>query len=143
MQYAYFPLDGVLSLLMILGDGTEVEAATVGCEGFVDVTALLSIDLSPYEVLCQTDCTALRMEVDRLRAEFRDSASLHDLMLRYAGVMLGCTGRSAACKVVHTTEQRVARWLLMTRDRMETDELPLTQELLARMLGVRRATVSV
>src|SRR5262249_3865032 len=84
-----------------------------------------------------------RMRVEDLRAAFRTSAPLRDLLLRYAGVVLGCTGRSAACKVVHTTEQRLARWLLMTNDRMEMEELPLTQELLARMLGVRRATVSV
>jgi CRP-like cAMP-binding protein len=142
MEYVYFPLNGVLSLMMVMEDGTVVEVATVGNEGFVDVAALLSIDFSPYEVLCQTDCTALCMRVEDLRAAFRDSTPLRELLLRYAGVVLGCTGRSAACRVVHTPQQRLARWLLMTRDRMETDELPLTQELLARMLGVRRATVS-
>jgi CRP-like cAMP-binding protein len=143
MEYVYFPLDGVLSLMMVMGDGTVIEVATIGNEGVVDVTSLLSVDLSPYEVLCQTDCSALRVRVEDLRAAFRDSAPLRDLLLRYAGVVLGCVGRSAACRVVHTTEQRLARWLLMTHDRMETDALPLTQEFLARMLGVRRATVSV
>jgi CRP-like cAMP-binding protein len=143
MEHAYFPLDGVLSLMMVMEGGTAVEVATVGREGFVSPASLLSIDLSPYEVLCQTDCTLLRLSVEELRAAFRDSAPLRDLLLRYAGVLLSCTGRSAACRVVHTTEQRLARWLLMTRDRMATDELPLTHELLARMLGVRRATVSV
>ncbi|SRR5579883_759743 len=143
MEYVYFPLDGVLSLMMVMEDGTVVEVGTVGNEGFVEVSSLLSIDQSPYEVLCQTDCIVLRLRVEDLRAAFRDSAPVRDLLLRYAGVVLGCTGRSAACKVVHTTEQRLALWLLMTRDRMDTDELPLTQELLASMLAVRRATVSV
>jgi CRP-like cAMP-binding protein len=143
MQYVYFPLVGVLSLMMVMEGGPVVEVATVGNEGLVNVVSLLSIDLSPYEVLGQTACTLLRMRVEDLRAAFRDSAPLRDLLLRYAGVVLGCTGRSAACKVVHTTEQRLARWLLMTHDRMETDELPLTHELLGRMLGVRRATVSI
>ena len=143
MQYVYFPLDGVLSLMMVMEGGAVVEVATVGNEGCVDVASLLSIDLSPYEVLCQTDCQVLRVPVEDLRAAFRASAPLRDLLLRYAGVMLGCTGRSAACKVVHTPEQRLARWLLMTQDRLDTAELPLTPELLARMLGVRRATVSI
>ena len=91
---------------------------------------------------------ALRMAAAMVReqVEFREllvRMTMRDLLLRYAGVMLVTTGRSVACKVVHTPSQRLARWLLSTADRMTTAELPLTHELLARMLGVRRATVSV
>jgi CRP-like cAMP-binding protein len=80
--------------------------------------------------------------VDDLRAAFRHSDALRDLLLRYAAVVFSCTGRSLVCKVTHRVEQRLARWLLMTRDRMNDDVLPMTQGTLARMLGVHRPTIS-
>jgi len=142
VAYAYFPTDGVVALLMVMEDDTTVEVATVGSEGFVSVESILSADQTPYEVSCQTPVEALRADVEGLRLEFRESAVLRDLLLRYAAVVFGCTGRSLACKVTHRVEQRLARWLLMTRDRVQADELPMTQETLARMLGVHRPTIS-
>jgi CRP-like cAMP-binding protein len=142
VRYAYFPTDGVVALLMVMEDGTPVEVATVGTEGFVSVESILSTDQSPYEVVCQTDVEALQADVADLRAAFRESRPLRDLLLRYAAVVFSCTGRSVACKVTHPVEQRLARWLLMTRDRMRADEMPFTHETLARMLGVHRPTVS-
>ena len=115
VRYAYFPTDGVVALLMVMADGTPVEVATVGSEGFVSVESILGTDMSP---------------------------ALRDLLLRYAAVVFSCTGRSLACKMTHRVEQRLARWLLMTRDRVRDDELPMTQETLARMLGVHRPTIS-
>ena len=142
VRYAYFPTDGVLSLLMIMADGTPVEVATVGTEGFVSVESILGTDQSPYEVICQTPAEALRLDVGDLRMAFTQYEALRNLLLRYAAVVFDCTGRSLACKVTHNVEQRLARWLLMTRDRMRGDRLPLTQETLARMLGVHRPTIS-
>jgi CRP-like cAMP-binding protein len=142
VQYAYFPVDGVVSLLMVMEDATPVEVATVGSEGFISVESILSTDQSPYEVICQTEVEALRADVADLRAAFRTSEPLRDVLLRYAAVVFSCTGRSVACKVTHPVEQRLARWLLMTRDRIRADDLPLTQEALARMLGVHRPTIS-
>ena len=142
VRQVYFPADGVVSLLMVMEDGTSVEVCTVGNEGFVSVESILSSGESPYEVRCQTDVEALCADVEGLRAAFRQSEPLRDLLLRYASVVFSCTGRSLACRVTHRVEQRLARWLLMTRDRMTSDELPLTQELLAKMLGVHRPTVS-
>jgi CRP-like cAMP-binding protein len=142
VRYAYFPTDGVVALLMIMADGTPVEVATVGSEGFVSCESILGTDQSPYEVTCQTPVEALRADVKDLRAVFADSKALRDLLLRYAAVVFSCTGRSLACKVSHRVEQRLARWLLMTRDRVQDDELPMTQETLARMLGVHRPTIS-
>ena len=142
VQYAYFPIDGVVSLLISMEDATPVEVATVGSEGFVSVESILSTDHSPYEVICQTEVEALRADVADLRAAFRASEALRDVLLRYAAVVFSCTGRSVACKVTHPVEQRLARWLLMTRDRIRADELPLTQDTLARMLGVHRPTIS-
>jgi CRP-like cAMP-binding protein len=143
VTHAYFPLDGVVALLMVLENGMSVEVATIGNEGFATFQALLTPGHSEYEVTCQTPVEALRVGVDELRAAFRDSEPLRDLLMRYGAVMFGCTGRSLACAVVHTTEQRMARWLLMTRDRVVGDELPLTQDSLARVLGVYRPTASL
>jgi CRP-like cAMP-binding protein len=143
VQYAYFPIDGVITLLMVLEDSTPVEVANIGNEGFASVESILSTDRSPYEVSCQTAVEALRMDVADLRMVFRDSDAARNLLLRYASVVFACTSRSLACKVEHTTEQRLARWLLMSRDRIAGDELPFTQETLARMLGVNRPTASI
>src|SRR4051812_16306982 len=142
VRYAYFPTDGVVALLMIMADGTPVEVATVGSEGFVSCESILGTDQSPYEVTCQTPVQALRADVKDLRALFASSEVLRDLLLRYAAVVFSCTGRSLACKLNHRVEQRLARWLLMTQDRLQEDELPMTQETLARMLGVHRPTIS-
>ena len=142
VRYAYFPTDGVVALLMVMADGTPVEVATVGTEGFVSVESILGTDMSPYEVTCQTPVSALRADVGALRAAFTESPALRDLLLRYAAVVFSCTGRSLACKVTHRVEQRLARWLLMTRDRVRDDELLMTHETLARMLGVQRPTIS-
>jgi CRP-like cAMP-binding protein len=142
VRYAYFPTDGVVALLMVMEDGTPVEVATVGSEGFVSVESILSTNQSPYEVSCQTPVAALRIEVGLLRTAFRTSGPLRDRLLRYAAVVFSCTGRSLACKVLHPVEQRLARWLLMTRDRVRADELPMTHDTLARMLGVHRPTIS-
>ena len=109
VRYAYFPIDGVVALLMDMEDGTPVEVATVGSEGFVSVESILSTDQSPYEVTCQTTVEALRVEVDDLRTAFREHKRLRDLLLRYASLVFSCTGRSLACKVTHPVEQRLAR----------------------------------
>ena len=142
VRHAYFPITGALAVLMLMEDGTPIEVFTVGREGFLDVSCLLGVDVSSYEVLCVTEVTAVRVAVPALRALFRESAPAQDLLLRYAGVALSCTGRSVGCKAAHTVEQRLARWLLMAHDRIETDELRLTHELLGHLLGVQRATVT-
>jgi len=142
VRYAYFPTDGVVALLIVMADGTPVEVATVGSEGFVSCESILGTDQSPYEVTCQTPVNALRANVQDLRAVFATSEVLRDLLLRYAAVVFSCTGRSLACKLNHRVEQRLARWLLMTRDRVHDDALPMTQDTLARMLGVHRPTIS-
>ena len=109
VQYAYFPVDGVVSLLMIMEDATPVQVATVGSEGFVSIESILSTDQNPYEVICQTEVEALRAEVADLRMAFRASERVRDVLLRYAAVAFSCTGRSVACKVRHPVEQRAWR----------------------------------
>lgn len=143
VAHAYFPLDGVVALLMEMADGTSVEVATVGDEGFVCIDALLSAGESPYRAVCQTPVEALRAEIGPLRAMFAQNEGLRVLFLRYGAVVFSCTGRALACKSSHSTAQRLARWLLMTRDRLAGDAIPYTQEALAGMLGVQRQAVAL
>jgi CRP-like cAMP-binding protein len=140
--HAYFPTQGVLSMSIVLEDGGPVEVVTVGREGFVCIESVLTSDRSPYEVFCQTDVEAFMMDVETLRGALRTSDRLRRLLLHYVAFVYSCTGRALACKVSHLAEERLARWLLMTRDQMDEDKLPLTQDVLARMLGVHRPTVS-
>jgi len=143
VSQAYFPLDGVVALLMVMADGTPIEVATVGNEGFVSIDALLSAARTPYRATCQTDVAALRVEIGPLRALFAESEHLRVLFLRYGAVVFSCTARALACKSEHSTAQRLARWLLMTRDRLAADAIPYTQEALAGMLGVQRQAVAL
>jgi CRP-like cAMP-binding protein len=142
VRYGYFPLDGIVSMLMVLEDGTPVEVANIGNEGFADSASILSIATSPFEIMAQSPGHALRITVEALRHEFRESVALRELLLRFCGVVLTITGRSLACNITHTPEQRLAKWLMLARDRTVGDDLPYTQESLARILRVRRATVS-
>ena len=87
VRYAYFPTDGVVALLMVMADGTPVEVATVGTEGFVSVESILGTDQSPHEVTCQTPVQAIRVDVAALRTAFSESDALRDLLLRYAAVV--------------------------------------------------------
>jgi CRP-like cAMP-binding protein len=142
VRQAYFPAAGVLSMLIVLEDGGPVEVVTIGREGFISIESVLTTGRSAYEVSCQTDVEAWRMDVDALRAALHASEPLRRLLLQYVAFIFSCTGRALACKVSHLAEERLARWLLMTRDQMDDDELPLTHDVLARMLGFRRPTVS-
>jgi CRP-like cAMP-binding protein len=142
VRYGYFPVDGIISMLMILEDGTPVEVANIGNEGFADSASILSIATSPFEIMAQGPGHALRITIEALRQEFRGGGVLREQLLRFCGVVLTITGRSLACNVTHTPEQRLAKWLMLARDRTIGDDLPYTQESLARILGVRRPTVT-
>lgn len=140
----YFPGGGFCSMLTVLEDGSMVEIATIGREGMVGVSAVL--DGTPVTsaamVQGETD-TCYRMAVDAFRREVDRLGAFHELMAHFAQALFGFVAQSTACNAVHSVEQRLARWLLMARDRMGTDDFPLTQEFVAMMLGAARPTVSV
>src|SRR6058998_2694973 len=144
IQDVYFPGGGFCSMLTVLEDGGMVEIATIGREGMVGVSAVL--DGSPVTstamVQGETD-TCYRMKVDTFRREIDRRGVFHELMAHYAQALFGFVAQSTACNAVHSVEQRLARWLLMARDRMGSDEFPLTQEFVAMMLGASRPTVTV
>lgn len=142
IDHVYFPLRCVFSL--VAGDGEEtVEVNTIGYEGMVGLPVFLGTGVSPHSAFCQVPGPAVRIRSTAL-VDFLSSGdgSMHSRLHRYTQSTIVQLAQSVACNQLHSTEQRAARWLLMTRDRVEADTFPMTQEFLAQMLGVRRATVS-
>ena len=136
VSYLYFPLSGLLSMVVRVTDTAAVEVATVGNEGFVGAPAYLGAERSSTEVVVQIPGEALQVPVEALPAE------AGGLLGRYIAALMTQMSQSTACNYLHSVGQRLCRWLLMTHDGVEGDELELTQEFLAQMLAVRRPTVS-
>jgi CRP-like cAMP-binding protein len=144
VRHVYFPGGGFCSLVAVLEDGSMVEVATIGREGMVGATAVLDGNPGPSAAMVQgaTD-KCYRMTVREFRREMDRRGPFCKLLTRYAHALVGFLMQSIACNAVHSIEQRLARWLLMARDRMGRDDFPLTQEFVAMMLGATRPTVTV
>jgi CRP-like cAMP-binding protein len=138
-----FPLHGVLSVVVVMADGGIAEVATVGNEGMAGIPLLLGTERSPARAFYQIPGSAYRMSAQAFRAEVEKGGIFADVMRRYAQGFLNQVSQSAACNRLHPLEQRLCRWILMCHDRTGGDQIALTQEFLAQMLGVRRATVSI
>jgi CRP-like cAMP-binding protein len=142
VRHAFFPLSGTASLLSMTESGKVVEVTAVGSEGMVGLPAVLGEGISPYEVAVQLPCEAVKVRAERLCAEFEGGGRLRELLLRHALGLLTQITQAAACHRFHTVEQRLAHWLLTTRDRAGSDTFQLTQEHLSHMLGVPRTSVT-
>jgi CRP-like cAMP-binding protein len=138
-----FPLGAIISIVVIMEDGAIVEAGTVGNEGMAGLPLLLGAQRSPTRAFYQVPGEALRLPARVFNEEVARGGAFMELMKRYAECFLIQVAQSAACNRVHPVEQRLCRWIVMTHDRVGTDTLLLTQEIMAQMLGVRRASVSV
>ena len=143
MPYAYFPLNGVFSLLAEMADGAIVETLAVGSEGMVGLPAILGASSSPTRVICQISGWTLRIPISVLLEAAPRDGVLFDRLLRYAQARMTALSRSVACSGLHSAQQRYARWVLTTQDRVSMDEFPITQDFLAQMLGVTRPTISL
>jgi len=143
MDRVFFPLTGIYCEFVVLEDGTSVEVGTIGNEGMVGLPVFFGASLAMGEIDGQIAGTAVTMPAAAFCAAAGRSAELRDVVARYTQAHLGQVAQSAACNAVHTVEQRLIRWLLLTHDRVEGDRFRLTQDLLARMLGTRRETVTV
>lgn len=141
IPFVYFPCSGVMSLVTVLDDGTVVEVATVGNEGMVGVPVLLGTERIPGQAFTQIPGEALRIETEAFRLAVRQNGALLDLLHRYTQALFNQVAQTAACNRGHVVEQRCARWLLQTHDRVGSDHFLLTQEFLSQMLGARRASV--
>jgi len=139
----YFPESGVCSLTLTMEDGRTVEVGTVGYEGIVGLPLVFGAAISPSAVICQVQGQALVMTADAFSREMRAHGALFMAAAAYAQVFNLLTMQSAACNRLHSVEERLGRWLLMTRDRLGTDRFPLTQQFIAYMLGVHRPSVTL
>jgi len=142
IRFVYFPGDSLVSLLTLVDGQSALEVGMVGREGMVGVPLSLGADVSPVRALVQGAGAAMRMKAARFSKEIRRSPQLQQEVNRYTGVLMAQITQTAACNRFHVVEARLARWLLMTQDRLRSDEFPLTHEFLGHMLGVRRVGVT-
>jgi CRP-like cAMP-binding protein len=142
IRYVYFPGDSLVSLLTLVDGHLALEVGMVGREGMVGVPLSLGADVSPVRALVQGAGAAVRMKAARFSKEIRRSPQLQQEVNRYTGALMAQITQTAACNRFHVVEARLARWLLMTRDRLRLDEFRLTHEFLGHMLGVRRVGVT-
>jgi CRP-like cAMP-binding protein len=142
-DFIYFPLKGMVSLIAPAENGRLIEVGIVGKEGMTGVPVVLGDDISNLRGVVQAPGSALKLNASALKAAFSRDRDLRSVLLRYTRFALAQAAQSAICIGLHSLEQRCARWLLTTRDRVEADSFPMTHEFLAYMLGVRRAGVTV
>jgi CRP-like cAMP-binding protein len=143
MPYVYFPRDGVGSVIAVEQEGGDVEVGTIGNEGFIGLPVLLGDDASANRVDIQVEGEGWRLGADVFRQLVEERPTVRRLFLRYAAYYLEQVSQSVACNRLHTLEERCARWILMTHDRVHENPFDLTHEYLSVMLGVRRAGVTV
>ena len=143
ITHVYFVTHGVASIIAPVGDGASVEVGTVGNEGLIGLPLLLGADREAAKAFAQVAGSALRVTAAAFQHCVATSPALRGLFLRYAHSYLSQVSQSSACNRAHSIEERCARWLLLTHDRVGADEFPLTHEFLSFMLGVRRAGVTV
>ncbi len=142
MNYVYFPLDCIVVLISSVESKATVEVGLIGNEGLVGATILMGAKHSTNQALILTEGKALRLPAAIVRKEAKRSSRMREVILTYANVLLAQTAQLAACHRYHTPQARLARVLLMIDDRLHTAELRITQDLLAHLLGTRRATVT-
>ncbi|MFL6245237.1 MAG: Crp/Fnr family transcriptional regulator [Thermoanaerobaculia bacterium] len=139
---ALFPLDGILSLIQELEDGSMIEVGVVGAEGLAGFSTLLGVTTSPHTGLTQGRGLFAVCGERELREAFNSDAALRDVVLRWTHVALALIAQTAVCNRLHEADLRLAHWLLLIHDRAAADEISVTQEFLGLMLGARRATIN-
>ena len=142
IEDVYFPTDSIVSLLYVMDDGASAEISVVGNEGVTGVGLCMGAHISASQAVVQSAGYAYRLEGRILREEFRRNGSLHDRVLRYSQALLCQIAQTAVCNRHHTVDQQLCRWVLLSLDRLPTNKLIMTQQLIANMLGVRREGVT-
>jgi CRP-like cAMP-binding protein len=143
LEFAYFPNRGLISLVVVMKDGKTAEAGIVGNEGFTGTPAAVGLSRSPLRAVVQITGDGFRVDVGALQNTLESAPRLQWMLSRYAVVLGMQVAQTAACNRLHDIEQRLARWLLMTRDRVDSGSMPITHDFLATMLGTDRPTVSL
>lgn len=143
MDYIYFPTSAVVSLVYTMEKGATAEMGLVGNEGVVGIALFMGGDTTPNQAVAQVAGGALRMRAQAMLEEFRRGGPFQLALLRYTQALITQISQTAVCNRLHQVEQRLCRWLLLTRDRLPSDQILMTQEFIAHMLGVRREGVTV
>jgi CRP-like cAMP-binding protein len=142
LRHVYFPTNSIVSLLYVMEDGASAEIAVVGNEGLVGVALFMGGETTPNRAVVQSAGQAYRLPAQRLKEEFRRNGGLQIRLLRYTQALLTQMAQTAVCNRHHSVDQQLCRWLLLSLDRLDSDTLNMTQELIADMLGVRREGVT-
>ena len=141
-SYIYFPTTAIISLLYLMENGSSAEMGVAGKEGLVGVALFMGGETAPNRAVVQSAGGALRMKTSVLQDEFSRGGAFQRLLLRYTQALMTQMSQTAVCNRLHGIEQQLCRWLLLSHDRLDSDELIMTQELIANMLGVRREGVT-
>jgi len=141
-RYVYFPTTSIVSLLYVLADGSSAEIAVTGNDGLVGISLFMGGETTPSRAVVQSAGRGYRVRGDVLRKEFESGGAMQHLLLRYTQALITQMTQTAVCNRHHTVDQQLCRWLLLSLDRLPGDELTMTQELIANMLGVRREGVT-
>ncbi len=142
LRHVYFPTTCILSLLYVMEDGASAEIAVVGNEGILGISLFMGGDTTPSRAVVQSAGHAYRLKAELLKSEFGRFGPTMHLLLRYTQALITQMAQTAVCNRHHSVDQQLCRWLLLSLDRLETNELTMTQELIANMLGVRREGVT-
>jgi CRP-like cAMP-binding protein len=142
MSHVYFPTTAIVSLLYVLEDGASAEIAVVGNEGIVGVSLFMGGESTPSRAVVQSAGQGFRLNAGRMLQEFNRAGPVLHLLLRYTQALITQMAQTAVCNRHHSLDQQLCRWLLLSLDRLSSDQLVMTQELIANMLGVRREGVT-
>jgi CRP-like cAMP-binding protein len=142
MRHVYFPTDSIVSLLYVLADGASAEISVVGNEGIIGVSLFMGGETTPSRAIVQSAGSAYRLIGQLLKEEFHRNGGMQLLLLRYTQALLTQMAQTAVCNRHHSVDQQLCRWLLLSLDRLVSNKLTMTQELIANMLGVRREGVT-
>lgn len=142
MEHVFFPTEGIVSLLSVMENGASAEIAVTGNEGLVGVALFMGGESTPSRAIVQSAGSAYRLEAEVLKREFERGANLQLLLLRYTQALITQMAQTAVCNRHHALDQQLCRWLLLSLDRLPSNQLLMTQDLIANMLGVRREGVT-
>jgi CRP-like cAMP-binding protein len=142
LAHVYFPTTSIISLLYVMEDGASAEIAVVGHEGIVGISLFMGGESTPSRAVVQSAGHGFRLKADLMMQEFNRAGPVLHLLLRYTQALITQMAQTAVCNRHHSLDQQLCRWLLLSLDRLPSDELVMTQELIANMLGVRREGVT-
>jgi CRP-like cAMP-binding protein len=142
LQYVYFPVEGIISLLYVTQGGNSAELAVVGCEGMIGVSLFMGGETTPNRAVVQSACKVYRLPAQALKTSFAEGGPMQLILLKFTQALITQISQTAVCNLHHSVDQQLCRWLLLSLDRLPDNKLQMTQELISNMLGVRRQGVT-